>query len=168
VHNTLQTIVECGQDSVRALLSLLLIPLLLLSSACSLFAPPSQSINIVPSNPNASVFVDGNLVGKGPQSVRLSKSDTHSVMAKCGNSAGTGMVDRELSTTGILDIIGGCLLLVPFIGLVAPGSHELSPSTLSVGIPDESSCQQQADAGVNAQPAPTLPTAPTPLAPSAR
>src|SRR5262249_24085624 len=75
---------RASTSRIRDVLCVVLIPSILLSSACSLFAPPSQSINIVPSNPNASVYVDGNLVGKGPQSVRLSKSDTHSVMAKCG------------------------------------------------------------------------------------
>ena len=110
-------------------------------TSCSLFSPSHQSINIIPSHPRADVYVDGNLVGKGPQTVSMSKSSSHSIMVKCAASAGTGLVDRSLSTTGILDIIGGLCILFPFIGLVAPGAWKLSPTTLSVAIPDESACQ---------------------------
>jgi hypothetical protein len=116
--------------------SLLLVASLLSTTSCSLFSPSSQNVNILPSHPAAQVYVDGNLVGTGPQSVRLKKSSSHSVLVKCGTSAGTGVIDRELSTTGILDIIGGFIIIIPFFGLLAPGSHSLSPDTLSVAIPD--------------------------------
>lgn len=96
---------------------------------------------IVPSHSNAEVYVDGNLRGTGPQTVELSKKRTHSVMAKCGNSAGTASIDRILSTTGLLDIIGGLLILIPFIGLTAAGAWELSPTTVSVPVPDSDGCE---------------------------
>ncbi len=118
----------------------LILPLFLLTS-CSLVVPGSQSINILPSNPRADVYVDGNLIGKGPQMVNMKKSSSHSIMAKCGGSAGTGVVDRSISTTGILDIVGGFLILIPFFGLLAPGAWKLSPESLSVAIPNEAACQ---------------------------
>ena len=111
------------------------------TTACSLAASSSQMINVVPSNPNAEVYVDGNLVGTGPQAVRMSKRSSHSVMAKCKSSTGMAMVDREFSTTGILDLVGGVIILVPLIGLFAPGSRRLTPSTITVAGPDESSCE---------------------------
>ncbi len=117
----------------------LVIPFLSLTS-CSLAAPSHQSINIMPSHQSAKVYVDGNLSGEGPQTVSMSRSSSHSIMAKCDGSAGTAMIDRSLSTTGILDIIGGVIILIPFIGLVAPGAWKLSPTTVSVAIPDESAC----------------------------
>ena len=94
----------------------------------------------MPSHANAEVYVDGNLRGTGPQTVELSKKRTHSVMAKCGSSAGAASIGRNFSTTGILDLIGGILLLIPLIGLTAPGAFELSPTTVSVPIPDASAC----------------------------
>jgi len=117
----------------------LLVPFLSLTS-CSLGAPSHQNINIIPSAQNATVYVDGNLVGEGPQTVSMGKSQEHSIMAKCGDSAGTANVTRSFSTTGILDLIGGFIILVPFIGLTAPGAWKLNPPTVSVGIPDESAC----------------------------
>jgi hypothetical protein len=79
-------------------------------------------------------------------------------MAKCGKSAGTGIVRRTLSTTGILDIVGGALILIPIVGLAAPGAHRLEPPVLSVAIPDESSCEQTASAAPPAAPTPSLST----------
>ena len=109
--------------------------------SCSLFATSTQPITIIPSHENAEVYVDGNLKGKGVQTVFLHKRRSHSIMAKCGGSAGTGSVTRHLSTTGILDIIGGVLFLAPLLGLIAPGAWELSPTTISVPIPNASACE---------------------------
>ena len=110
-------------------------------SACSFGSASMQSVAIIPSHPKAEVFVDGNYMGIGPQSIRLAKDATHSVMAKCGDSAGAATIDRNLSETGMLDIIGGFFLLIPLIGLVAPGAWELSPASISVAIPDDSDCE---------------------------
>jgi hypothetical protein len=98
----------------------------------------------MPSHPNAEVYVDGTLRGTGPQTVELSKKSSHSVMAKCGGSAGVAAIDRNLSTTGMLDIVGGFIALIPFIGLVAPGAWELSPTSVSVPVPDASACDEPA------------------------
>ncbi len=109
-------------------------------AGCSLAAPTTKSIEIIPSEPTAEVFVDGNLVGTGPQTVELSTGRAHSVMAKCGRSAGTETINRRLSGTGVADIIGGLLILVPFLGLTADGAWTLSPDTINVGVPDGSDC----------------------------
>ena len=46
-----------------------------------------------------------------------------------------------ISITGMLDFVGGFFLLVPWLGFIAPGFWELSRTTVSVGIPDESACE---------------------------
>jgi hypothetical protein len=128
---------------VKKLIALILTPTTAAYlSGCSLAASSTQPISIMPSHPNAEVYVDGTLKGVGPQTVLLSKKNTHSVMAKCGGSSGVVTIDRNLSTTGILDIIGGFLILVPFVGLLAPGAWELSPTSVSVPIPDTSGCSK--------------------------
>ncbi len=109
-------------------------------TACSLAAPTTKSIEIIPSAPGAEVFVDGNLVGTGTQTVELSTGKAHSVMAKCGRSAGTETINRRLSGSGVADIVGGLLILVPFLGLTADGAWTLSPETVNVGVPDSSDC----------------------------
>jgi len=110
------------------------------STACSLASPSSQTITIVPSHPKAQVVVDGQPKGTGTMSLDLKKNRGHSFLARCGNSSGVANVERNISPTGMLDLIGGFLLLVPFIGLASPGAWELSPSTVSVPVPDASAC----------------------------
>jgi len=112
-------------------------------TACSFASPPNQNITISPSHPRAEVSVDGRVIGRGVQQVNLSKRREHSVLAKCGNSSGVATIDRSLSGTGIADIIGGVIFLLPFLGFFSPGSFKLSPSTVAVGIPDTSACDQE-------------------------
>ena len=125
----------------RSVALALVLPFLASATACSLAAPSHQAVNVMPSHPRAEVYVDGNLVGRGAQTVQLKKSSSHSVMAKCGESAGAATIDNSLSTTGVLDIVGGFFFLVPFIGLVAPGAWTLSPTTISVAVPDSAACE---------------------------
>ena len=61
----------------------------------------------MPVLPNAKVWVDAGEVDVGTISMEMSKNRTYAIMAKCGNSTGIGRVDRTVSTTGILDLIGG-------------------------------------------------------------
>lgn len=130
---------------MNRVVALCLIPVLaVFSTSCSLAGSSTQSITIVPSHPNAQIFVDGNPSGTGVQSIELSRKRSHSVLAKCRNSAGSATIYRELSTTGVLDIVGGVLIILPFIGLFAPGAYALSPDTVSVAIPDDSGCEEAA------------------------
>ena len=121
-------------------LAIILIPALLQLVSCSMAAPATQSMRIIPSEANAEIYVDGSLVGRGAQTVNLSKKSTHSVLAKCGPSAGAATIDRELSDTGVLAVIGGIFLLIPFFALLAPESYELMPNPISVAVPNGSAC----------------------------
>lgn len=112
------------------------------SLGCSLAAPGTQSIAIVPSHPKADVYVDGVQIGTGTVTAVLSRENSHTVMAKCPGSSGIFTIQRGLSTMGLLDVVGGVLILVPFIGLFSPGAFELSPPTAAVAIPDESGCDE--------------------------
>jgi hypothetical protein len=38
----------------------------------------------------------------------------------------------QMSSTGVLDIVGGCIFLLPFIGLAFPGSHSLNLDSVSL------------------------------------
>jgi hypothetical protein len=124
----------------RIIAAAIALPFLSLTS-CSLVSPTHQTINIIPSHERADVYVDGEFQGKGTQAIMLEKASAHGILVKCGGSSGVGTVRRKLSTTGILDIIGGALFLVPLFGLFAPGAWRLSPDNLVVVIPDESLCE---------------------------
>ena len=106
-----------------------------LNAGCSFASPSSQNITIIPSDPRADVFVDGRPLGKGTIQTRLKKSESHAVMARVGDRVGVGQVDRSISTSGMLDIVGGVLILLPLLGLFAPGFWKLDPDVVAVAIP---------------------------------
>jgi len=107
----------------------------LASSSCSLFVRSTQPVVITPSDPQAEVYVDGNLVGKGVTTVALKRNRPHAFMAKVGDRTGTASTTYGVSTTGVVDIIGGVLWLVPFLGVLGPGFYELDQDQIHIAIP---------------------------------
>ena len=121
----------------RRLVACLLSLSCLFCQSCSLFVPWSQSIAITASDPDAEILVDGLPVGQGMARVDLRRNRHHSVMARNGDRVGTRSIGHSISTTGVLDIVGGFLFLVPFIGLVGPGFWTLESESVSVVLPAE-------------------------------
>lgn len=102
---------------------------------CSLFAGSTQMIAVSATDPDADLYVDNQLIGRGAGSVSLKKNKGHVVVARVGDRAGTAIIDKSISTTGVLDIVGGLLILIPFLGVVSPGFWTLEPETVVVAIP---------------------------------
>jgi len=46
--------------------------------------------------------------------------------------AGAAAINKKISGTGVLDIIGGCFFLVPFLGVLGAGFWELDPDSVTV------------------------------------
>ena len=103
-----------------------------LLSGCSLLVGSRQDVRIMASDPEAELFVDGEPCGKGPKTVSLVRNREHRVMAKLGDRAGTERITYSMSTTGIMDLIGGCCFLLPFLGAFSPGWHELDQDAIYV------------------------------------
>jgi hypothetical protein len=121
----------------RAVLLLALLSFLLYQG-CSLFAPSNQMLTISASEPDAEIIVDGQPVGRGSASVSVRRNLSHSIMARVGERTGHAGVGTTISTTGVLDIIGGCLFLLPLLGILGPGFHSLERDTISVYVPPAS------------------------------
>ena len=80
--------------------------------------------------------MDGAPVGIGTVTQDLKRNRGHAIMAKTSdNRAGTATIGTKISTTGVLDIVGGCFLLVPFLGLVAPGFWSLDTDQVAIAVP---------------------------------
>lgn len=112
--------------------------MLLGQAGCSLFVDPRQDVTIEASDPSARLFVDGREVGVGKAVVPLKRNDTYAVRATLpdGRFAGT-RIRRNVSTTGVIDVVGGIFLLFPFLGVLGPGFWQLEPDYLFLRIPDE-------------------------------
>jgi hypothetical protein len=102
---------------------------------CSFLVPAKQELTIVPSDEQAEVFVNGEKVGQGRTVVKVKRGKDYAVLARVGDRAGTATVTRKISGAAIADIIGGCIILVPFLGIFSPGFWQLDPSAVTVVVP---------------------------------
>src|SRR5688500_2709158 len=100
----------------RASVCALLVPSMLILQGCSLFASSRQAVAIRASDPNAQILVDNEPVGTGSAAVMLKRNKSHTVMAKSADGkSGVSTINKHISTTGVLDLVGGCIFLVPFL-----------------------------------------------------
>jgi|HubBroStandDraft_5_1064220.scaffolds.fasta_scaffold40168_3 hypothetical protein len=96
---------------------------------CSAFQPKQQSVTIIAPDEGATIYVDNSPVGKSPVTIMLDRNKTYAVSASSG---GTASIGRKISGTGVLDIVGTCLFIIPVIGLFTPGFWELDPTTVRI------------------------------------
>ena len=113
------------------LLGLLLALMLLNPLGCSLFVSSEQPVTIKSSDPSARIFVNGQEVGVGTAVVQLRRNRNHQIRAETADGRfDNKRIYREVSTTGILDVIGGVFFLVPFLGVLGPGFWSLGQDYL--------------------------------------
>jgi len=98
-----------------------------------MFAGSTQRFSVNTSEPDAQIFINGEFAGTGSVTREVKRDQTVSVMAKKdGYYPVTRDVGIQMSSTGVLDIVGGCIFLLPFIGLAFPGSHSLNMDSVSL------------------------------------
>ena len=117
------------------LLGLFLAGLVLFTPSCSVFASRLQTVTIRASHPQAEIYVDGQFLGKGTVSADLERDRSHAVTAKVGDRTSSAHIDTTVSGTGVLDIIGGFIWLVPFVGLFSSGFWSLETSSVEILVP---------------------------------
>ena len=113
--------------------TLLVITLLVLQSGCSMFVGSRQDFSVSSNLPDAQILINGEFIGNGNVKTTVPRNRSVSVMVKKdGYYPVTRDIGTKMSTLGVLDIIGGCIFLLPFIGLAFPGSQELDISSVSL------------------------------------
>ncbi len=105
-----------------------------IAGGCSAFQPRMQRVTIIPSDPNAQVYLNNDPVGSGRTTLELERNKTYAVSARNGSNMGSASIGRRVSGTGVLDIVGGCFFLVPFVGCFTPGFWELDKTTVTVPV----------------------------------
>jgi len=97
-----------------------------------------QQFSVTASEADAKIYINGDFIGTGNVKTTVPRARGTSVMVKKeGYYAATRDIGTKMSSLGILDIIGGCIWLVPFIGLAFPGSHELDQNNVSLVLDKE-------------------------------
>lgn len=98
--------------------------------ACSLFGPRMQTITVSSDPLGANVIVNGERVGHTPLRSQVRRGEDLLIeVREPGYSTEYRTTHRTLSTLGIMDVIGGWIFLVPFIGLVSPAAWKHEPAT---------------------------------------
>jgi len=92
-----------------------------------------QPITIVTSEEDAKIYVNGNLEGIGIVQALVPRNRNVAILAKKkGYHVAVKTIGTTVSRTGTLDIIGGCFLLIPFFGLLAPGFYMLDTDNVAL------------------------------------
>ena len=96
-----------------------------MTAGCSVFRPAKQAIRIETTPSGVPVFVDGQDRGPSPVTIELQRNQSHKIMASTQGAVYTRELNPKLSAAGTLDIIGAAVVLVPGVGLLAPGAYDL-------------------------------------------
>jgi hypothetical protein len=103
-------------------LSLTLLPSL---TGCSIFQPFDQAIHIECAQPGVQLTVNGGSY-ICPAEVQVRRNRTVEVRASLeGYATHLRSVSYHLSTTGVMDLAGGLIIIVPAIGLAFPGAYDI-------------------------------------------
>ncbi|NLF92532.1 MAG: PEGA domain-containing protein [Oligosphaeraceae bacterium] len=90
------------------------------ASSCSLFLPWYEDIVVETDPPGAEVIVDGQKY-LSPLRVPVRKDRTFSIYVnKEGYRGQNAWCGRNLSASGILDLVGACAFYVPAAGFISP------------------------------------------------
>lgn len=104
-----------------------------LQFGCSAFTGSRQHFSVTTPERDAQIYVNGEFAGTGTAKVTVPRNQNVSVLVKKdGCYPATREVGTKMSSTGIADIIGGCIILIPFIGLLFPGSHQLDQDNVAI------------------------------------
>lgn len=84
---------------------------------------------------DAEIYINGNLAGNGTAQMPVKRNQNVQIMVKKeGYLPAYRNIGKSLNTTGILDIIGGVIILIPLFGLLAPGAYSLDETNISVPL----------------------------------
>ncbi len=102
-------------------------------TGCSAFRSSTQTMTVTTDQPDTQIYINGNMAGSGTATAAVKRNENVQIMAKkAGYITAQKTVGKGLNTTGILDIIGGVLILIPLFGLLAPGAYSLDETNVSV------------------------------------
>lgn len=111
-------------------------------SGCSAFMPRTQTVGVTCSEPDAVLQINGQM-HKGSAQAEVRRNKSVAIMCvKPGYYPAQKTIDHSLSGTGVADIVGTVLFLLPGIGLFTPGAFSLDETNVSVPMIKDGSAAQ--------------------------
>lgn len=109
-------------------------------TGCSLFGPRYETIGVSSDPPAAKISVSGKPIGTTPIHFEVHRGENLLLeIQKSGYQTQYRSASRRLSTLGILDVIGGALILLPLFGLLSSAAWEHDPSEFGITLEPEKS-----------------------------
>ena len=106
-----------------------------LATGCSLFGPRGQTLTVSTDPPGAQVFINGSPVGEAPLRHRVRRGEDVLVeVRKRGYQTAYHTTRRTLSALGIVDVVGGAVILVPFVGLLSGAAWKHDPAVVGITL----------------------------------
>ena len=106
-----------------------------LLAGCSLLGPRGQTLTISTDPPGAQVFVNGVAVGTAPLRHRVRRREEVLLeVRKPGYETAYHTTHRTLSTLGIIDVAGGAVIFLPFLGLLSGAAWKHDPAVVGISL----------------------------------
>ena len=122
----------------RVIAVLLIGSISITQSGCSMVIPGKQRFSVTASEQDAKIYVNGDYIGQGNVQTRVRRNNDVSVLVKKqGYIPVSKNIGTDFSITGILDIVGGFIILVPWLGLFFPGCRQLEQTNVAVVLEKE-------------------------------
>ena len=116
---------------VAAMLAIFFLPYM---AGCSIFRPTNQVLKVDCVQPGVQLKVNGDKHAC-PAEVPVRRNRAVNVLAsKEGFPVQQRTIPFHISTTGVLDLAGGIIILVPAIGLAFPGAFNLDTTELYIDM----------------------------------
>ena len=105
-------------------------------TGCSAFAPTQQKVSVLTNVADAKIYANGEFIREGQEAEFFVRRDNNAQIMIIADGYHTAykQIGSELNTLGILDIIGGIVWLVPFLGLCFPGSKSLDSTNIAIQL----------------------------------
>ena len=112
---------------------ILIFVLMFLICGCSMFNWTDTPLCVQTSEPDAKIYINGRYMGDGSIQTKVPRHTYVSVTAK---KEGFKTAEREIAytpgTVGAIDIIGGFIWYVPYIGLFFSGAYKLAEDDICI------------------------------------
>lgn len=115
---------------------LIAIILIITMTGCSSFASKTQQFSVTASPETSRIMINGQFSGTGAATSQVKRDSTVSVQVSakdCETMYRT--IGHHMSGLGVLDVVGGVVLLVPFFGLASAGSRNLDEDAIHFTLP---------------------------------
>lgn len=117
----------------------LVVALVISMAGCSLFGSRMQTITIGSDPEGADVIINHERVGQTPLRYQVQRGEDVLVqISKPGYETAFRNTSRNISTLGIIDVVGGVICLLPFVGLFSNAAWEHEPASIGVVLEKKS------------------------------